>query len=193
VPEPVVLPPLAYRESPNQSARNAGVVPYLVVWHRPVGTYEGSIDWLCNPRSMVSAHVLTEGRRTQADVATQLVPWHRKAWSCAAFNSASYNIEVDDDAWDGGDPHALDVAARIGAWLSWKTGIPAAWSRDPLRDPGHVLHSDLGRAGGGHADPLGIPPDPRRKADFMRRVRRELDRGGFRTTWGRGRLVRVDV
>src|SRR5262245_20419218 len=136
----VVLPPLAWRESPNQSARTlqSGHVPYLIVWHRPVGSYHGSIDWLCNPRSQASAHVITEGAGTGVDRATQLVAWDRKAWACAAFNSASYNIEVDDDAWNGNDPGALERAARIGAWLSWKTGIPDAWSKDPLRDPGHI-------------------------------------------------------
>lgn len=191
---PIVLPyPLPYRPSPNQSARSPGVTPYLIVWHRPVGSYHGSVDWLCNPASQASAHIVTEGNKTGVDVATQLVPWDRKAWTQGTFNSASYGIEVDDDAWNGKDPHALDVAARIGAWLTWKTGIPAAWSRNPLTTPGHVFHSDLGRAGGGHTDPTGIPPDPAIRRAFMLKIKRELVRGGFRDVWGRGRLYRVDV
>ena len=189
MPERVVLPfPLPYRPSPNQSDRSPGIAPYLIVWHRPVGSYHGSADWLCNPRSQASCHVITEGRGTGVDVATQLVPWHRKAWCCATFNSASYNIEVDDDAWDGDDPHALEVAARIGAFLSWKTRIPLRWSRRPLDDPGHVFHVDLGRAGGGHTDPT-LDSAVRRR--FMRLMQRELDRGGFRKTWGRGHLLRI--
>src|SRR6187397_2341234 len=104
--EPVILPyPLPYRRSPNQSHRSPGVVPYLIVWHRPVGSYHGSVDWLCNPASQASAHIVTEGKGTGVDVATQLVPWHEKAWTQGSFNSASYGIEVDDDAWSGKDPH----------------------------------------------------------------------------------------
>lgn len=185
-----VLPKLAWRESPNQSARTLprGHVPYLVVWHRPVGRYRPSVDWLCNPDSQASAHIITEGNNTGVDVATQLVPWDRKAWACAAFNSPSYNVEVDDDAWDGNDPAALTTAARIGAWLTWKTGIPTQWSTDPLNRPGHVFHRDLGRAGGGHEDPT---EDPAVRRYFMQQIRRELERGGFRKTWGRGRLYRI--
>jgi hypothetical protein len=187
--EPIVLPyPLTFRESPNQSARSQGLVPFLVCWHRPVGSYHGSADWLCNPKAQASAHVLTEGNGTGVDEATQLVPWDRKAWACASFNSATYNIEVDDDAWNGADAHALEVAARIGAWLSWKTGIPLGWSKDPLNRPGHVFHRDLGAAGGGHSDPTA---DAAVRRNFMRLMRREMDRGGFRDRWGRGRLYRI--
>src|SRR4051794_19437717 len=113
-----VLPPLKQHPSPNQSARTDVSAPWLIVVHRPVGGYEGTLEWLSNPASRASAHVVTEG----ASRATQLVSWHRKAWSCAAFNSASYNVEVDDDAWDGTDPDALATAARIVAFLCKRTG-----------------------------------------------------------------------
>jgi N-acetyl-anhydromuramyl-L-alanine amidase AmpD len=186
----VTLPKLAWRESPNQSARNlhAGAAPYLIVVHRPVGSYHGSVDWLCNPRAQASAHVVTEGNGTGVDVATQLVAWDRKAWHAMAFNSVSYGIEVDDDAWDGDDKGALLTAARIVAYLSLKTGIPIEWSTDPLHRPGVVRHFDLGRAGGGHTDPT---TDPRLWHGFLRECQRQLDRGGFRRSWGRGRLARI--
>lgn len=185
-----VLPKLAYRESPNQSARTlqAGQRPYLVVVHRPVGSYHGSVEWLCNPRSQASAHILTEGNGTGVDEATQLVAWDRKAWHAMSFNSVSYGIEVDDDAWDGDDKGAFATAARIVAFLCHKTGIPAEWSKDPLHKPGVVRHFDLGAAGGNHMDPT---QDRLLWTAFLRQVNRELKRGGFRKTWGRGRLYGI--
>jgi N-acetyl-anhydromuramyl-L-alanine amidase AmpD len=185
-----VLPKLASQWSPNQSDRNlqVGEKPYLIVVHRPVGAYHGSADWLCNPRAQASAHILTEGNGTGVDEATQLVPWDRKAWHASAFNSISYGIEVDDNAWDGSDPGAFETAARIVAFLCMKTNIPPVWSRDPLHKAGIVRHYDLGRAGGSHTDPT---LNPNLWAEFIVQVREELARGGFRKTWGRGKLAKI--
>lgn len=185
----VVLPPLAWRESPNVSERRPGVVPYLIVAHHPVGRYGPSIEWLCNPVSQASAHVVTEGNGTGVDVATQLVPWHLKAWTEGEFNSCAYGIEVDDNAWDGTDPGAFDRAARLFAFICSKTGIPPVWSRNPLHDPGIVRHADLGRAGGGHTECPTTDLTVWRR--FIRQVAAEADRGGFRRTYGRGRFVRL--
>jgi hypothetical protein len=87
--------------------------PYLIVAHRPVGNYHGSVSWLCNPKPQASAH-----------------------------------------------------------------------------DPGIVRHIDLGRAGGGHTDPTEDLPLWR---SFIKMVNTELQRGGFRATWGKGRFKRIDV
>lgn len=188
-PQPVTLPdPLPYVDSPNQSARSHGITPYLIVAHRPVGGYEGSIAHLCNPANEVSSHIVTEGRNTKLDVATQLVPWDRKAWAAASFNSSGYQLEIDDDAWDGDDLGAAFTAARICAFLGKKTGIPMVWTRKPLTEPGIIRHYDLGRAGGGHTDPT---TDPVYWRWFVRQCVREHDRGGFRDHWGRGALVHV--
>src|SRR5215208_7378013 len=103
-PKPVTLPdPLTWKPSPNQSTRMHGIKPYLIICHRPVGKYGPSIDWLRNPKSQVSSHIITEGKGTGVDQATQLVAWDRKAWAAASFNSAGYQLEIDDDAWDGDD------------------------------------------------------------------------------------------
>jgi hypothetical protein len=168
------------------SARSHGITPYLVVVHRPVGSYASAEQTLTSPAAQVSAHILTDSIRE----AVQLVPWNRKAWTCASFNSASYNLEIDDNAWDGSDPAAFATAARIAAFLCKRTGIPPAWSSDPLRVPGLVRHYDLGRAGGGHTDPT---TDARLWLDFVKAVRREYDRDGFRPTWGVGTLHRIDL
>jgi hypothetical protein len=181
----VTLPKLVWRPSPNWSERSPGVIPYLIVAHRPVGNYHGSADWLCNLKAQASAHVLTEGNGTGVDEVTQFVPWDKKAWGCASFNSASHNIEVDDNAWDGTDPGALAAAARVFAFICHKTGIPAKHSKNPLHEPGIVRHFDLGRAGGGHTDPT---QDLAIWNRFIKMVGNELQRGGFRKTWGRGTL-----
>lgn len=188
-PKQVTLPtPLPFKESPNQSARLHGLKPYLIVVHRPVGEYGPSINWLRNPKAQASAHIITEGNKTGVDAATQLVPWDRKAWACASFNSASYNLEVDDDAWDGDDLSAAFSAARICAFLCKRTGIPPGWSRSPLSQPGIVRHYDLGAAGGGHSDPT---TDTTYWRWFLRQVVREYERGHFRKEWGRGRLQHI--
>lgn len=188
-PRPVSLPtPLPYRQSPNHSARMHGITPYLVILHRPVGSFEGSVNWLCNPKSGVSSHIVTEGRNTGVDVATQLVPWDRKAWAAASFNSSGYQLEIDDDAWDGDDLGAAFTAARIAAFLCTRTGIPPEWTRKPLTQPGLVRHFDLGLAGGGHTDPT---TDLTFWRWWVRQVVREFDRGGFRRQWGVGQLHKL--
>lgn len=186
----VPLPPLRWHESPNHSPRLHGLAPYLIVVHRPVGSYAGAERTLCDAtrpaRERVSAHVLTDSNRE----AVQLVPWDRKAWTAGSFNSASYNIEVDDDAWNGRDLAAFNTAARIVAFLCKRTGIPPTWSKSPAFVPGIVRHADLGRAGGGHTDPT-LDTDLWRR--FVARTVWEHNRGGFVRTWGRGRLARIDV
>jgi hypothetical protein len=65
------------------------------------------------------------------------------------FNSASYNLEIDDDAWNGRDPAALETAARITAFLCTRTGIPPTWTLQPTHAAGVCRHYDLGgRAAG---------------------------------------------
>jgi hypothetical protein len=188
--DPKPLPPLDWKESPNQSERQWGRIPYLVVMHRPVGEYEPSISWLCNPRADASAHVITEGRNTGTDVATQLVAWDRKAWSCMAFNNASYNIEADDDAWDGDDWSAFFSAAHVCAWICHKTGIPSDWTKDPVNKPGITRHLDLGMAGGGHSDPTSNLVVWN---NFLKQVQSDVKNTSWRKTWGHGRLIRLGV
>jgi hypothetical protein len=144
-PPSVPLPPLRQVPSPNRSARLHGLVPFLVVLHRPAGS---------------------------------------------SFNSASYNLEIDDDAWNGRDPAALLAAARIVAYLCKRTGIPPAWTREPAGTPGVTRHLDLGRAGGGHTDPTEDVALWRR---FIARVKAEHEHGGFRPSYGIGELHRIDV
>lgn len=189
-PPSVALPTLRQHPSPNHSTRR-GVVPYLIVAHRPVGSFESAERTLTDPTppggddARVSAHVLTgTGSR-----AVQLVPWDQKAWSCATFNAPSYNVEVADAAWLG-NTVAFNEAARLFAFLCKRTGIPPHWTRDPLYAPGLIRHYDLGAAGGGHTDPT---TDQRLWRRFVDRVLAEFTHGEFRPTYGVGALHRIDL
>ncbi len=182
--KPVVLPRLAIKSSPNQSPRRGPV--HLVVVHRPVGSYAGSIAQLMNPApggnpdAAASAHVIMAPGGKNA---TQLVPWDRKAWACKAFNSLSDNLEIADEAWTGEDREGFKVAARIVAFRCHQRGIPPVWTREPLVRPGVIRHYDLGLAGGGHEDPT---KDLDVWRAFMALVKAEVRRGGFRRQWGVG-------
>lgn len=186
--EGLVLPTLDWVESPNVSDRLHGITPFLVVVHRPVGSFQGALRALTDNKrpveQRVSAHLLTEGKK-----ATQLVPWHLKSWSCASFNSASYNIESDDDAW-AGDLDAFLTAAHIVAFICHKTGIPPVWTRDPANKPGVTRHLDLGRAGGGHTDPTS---NLTLWKNFLKQVQHDVEHTGWRRTWGRGRFAKLST
>lgn len=184
----VVLPELRWRESPNQSDRHAPV--RFVTVHRPVGSYRGSIETLCDPQTgqpwrRVSAHAIV---REDGREATQLVPWHRKAWHCAAFNSDSEGIETPDHIWT--EPltaerlFVMTVCARIVAFRLHRHGWPATWLTGGALLAGHgfTRHYDLGAAGGGHQDPT---RDLARWHVFVALVQHELARGAFRPAWGR--------
>lgn len=180
---PYPLPPLKWKPSPNESRRSDAV--RLVVVHRPVGSYQGSIEHLCDPDTQASAHVIV---REDGKEATQLVSWERKAWACVSFNSASENIETPDVIWTeplGPDLRVvMHTCARIVAFRLHKRGLPAEWrtGADLLDRPGVTRHFDLGAAGGGHTDPT---TDTARWEEFMLMVEQELARGLFRRAWGR--------
>ena len=180
---PVVLPPLKWRESPNQSERRSPV--RMVAVHRPVGSYASAIRTLCDPARDASAHIVV---REDGLEATQLVAWSRKAWACEAFNSASDNIETPDWIWS--EPltphllHVLAVNARIVAFRLHKRNLPAVWLTGGALVSGHgfTRHYDLGALGGGHTNPT---LDLHRWRLFVSLVQHELARGEFRASWGR--------
>ena len=169
-----VLPELKTRLSQNYSQRLQPI--HLVVVHDTEGPYDGAVSWLCNPTAEASAHVVL---REDGREATQLVPYAKKAWSCAAFNSASLNLEMAGHADRGYPEEQLLVAARIVAFWCHKFGLPARLSNG--LNPGVTFHQLLGVAGGGHHDP-GFTR--LKMLWFVRRVKAELARGGFRAEWG---------
>lgn len=174
------LPPIKWRRSPNFSERTAGPVD-LVVVHRPVGSYLGSIEALCDPAHQASTQGILGRPKPGAPLEfTQLVGWSKKAWACMAFNSRSDNLEIADAAWDGTDPEAWRVAARIVAFRLKKRGLKPRWARGG-NGSGFCRHYDLGAAGGGHTDPTTSTVQWLR---FVARVKWEFLRGGFVDSWG---------
>lgn len=174
--KPAVLPPLEQRHSPNQSSR-LGMPVSMIVLHSTEGAYAGAVDWLCNPASQVSAHLVL---REDGGEATQLVPYGEKAWHVAAYNPFSIGLECA--GFSGRLPSGqLRVAARIVAFLLHKHGLPARYVGARVWLKGWSLHQALGVQGGGHHDP-GF--SLWRRLWFGALVRHELRRGGFRTTWG---------
>lgn len=175
-----VLPPIRWRPTVNQSNRTGNVD--LIVVHRPVGSYLSAIDTLCRVGGDASAHIVLGRRKRGAPLeATQLVAWSKKAWACVEYNSRSDNLEISDDAWNGLDPEAWRVAARIVAKRLKVRGLKPRWARGG-RGSGFCRHYDLGAAGGGHTDPT---TSTFAWLKFVARVKFEFYRGGFRPAWGR--------
>jgi hypothetical protein len=175
---PVALPQLRWVESPNQSGRSQGVALDLIVVHDTEGGYEGAVAWFANRHSQVSAHLVL---KEDGSAATQMVPFSRKAWHCASFNSRSIGLELAGFAKQGYGEREWATAARIVALLLARHGLPARWARRG-EGAGFCRHYDLGAAGGGHRDPT---TDDAVWASFVRRVQAETKRGGFPAAWGR--------
>ena len=175
--KPVVLPPLKWKASPNESSRGRTKIS-LVVVHDTEGGYDGAVSWFANSHSEVSAHIVLKEDGSQA---TQMVEYARKAWHAQDFNSCSIGLEMAGFAKKGYGPAEWAVAARIVAFLLHKNGLPARWAKGG-GGKGFCRHYDLGRAGGGHYDPT---TDDAVWAKFVHQVEDELKRGGFRATWGR--------
>lgn len=181
-PEPsaaIVLPPLLWRQSPNQSARTTSI--RTIVVHDTEGGYEGAVSWLCNPKAQASAHVVLKEDGSEA---VQLVPYSRKAWACAGYNSQTINLEMAGVASKGYRDIELRRAARIVAFFLHKYRLPARHVKPDARGvlgSGWTLHQDLGQIGGGHHDP-GF--SAAKALWFGRLVSQELKRGGFRPEWG---------
>jgi len=189
----VILPPLKWKESPNQSARTHWTPSKVtgVTVHRwadkpqttkngALSTYHGVVDFLCEASTQAAAHVVYGG--SLVGEATQLVPWSQGAWACEAFNGCTDSIEFADAIWTGQDDAGWHVAARIVAFRCHARDIPAVWTKDPVKHPGICRHYDLGAAGGGHTDPT---TDDALWVKFVAACAAELERGGFRATWGR--------
>jgi len=147
------------RNVANQSSRY-GVKPRLIVLHSTESSeVKGSGDlasiaaYFDNPAAQASSHVITDGDGNSA----RCVPDAAKAWTCAAFNSLSLNVEqigrASQTSW--AEAELRETARWIAKW-SKDWGIPivrGAVSGTSVTRSGVVFHSELGAPGGGHSDP----------------------------------------
>lgn len=84
-------PPYFWKRSPNRSDRT-GKITHIIL-HNTAGSFMGSINWLCNPASKVSAHLVIP--RDGGKVAA-LVPERDRAWHAGTrkWNDCSIGIEI---------------------------------------------------------------------------------------------------
>lgn len=184
---PVVLPRIKWVPTEAKGSRNGQRVTRVVMhrWASPYTTeaaearsYGGVIAEFENPDNQASAHFVFPGSAKPGEI-TQMVRYSEKAWTEAAYNPSSVEVESADAIWLGHDPHGLAVLARITAFLLHKYDLPAVHSTTH----GFCRHGDLGQAGGGHTVcpvPAGAPIWDA----FTALVKHEAARGGFLKTWG---------
>lgn len=99
--------------SPNHSDRRGVVVDTIMV-HSTGGSLRGSLEWLCNPNSKVSAHYLIARDGT----VYKLVPVSRAAWHAGRCrvpnaNSRSIGIEMEQLPGDEWTSSQHDVLLRL--------------------------------------------------------------------------------
>jgi len=150
--------------SPNQSDR-AAVPLSLIVLHDTEGAniaksaadLAGLGNFFGQSSVEASSHVATDGDGNSA----RFVSDDRKAWHCAAFNSASLGIEqigvvTQSHATWMKNHRQLEETARWIAHWSHHHDIPirrAEVSGEQVTRSGVIRHMDLGGPGGGHSDP----------------------------------------
>jgi N-acetyl-anhydromuramyl-L-alanine amidase AmpD len=156
-------PHVDYTEwSPNKSSRG-GAHPTLIVIHATVSNnVKGLADlraigsWFSRPSTQASSHVCTDNEGNSA----RYVRDSEKAWHCANFNRMSLGIEqiLPGSAANQGQL-TRDLYRETARWVArWSKmyGIPirkGAVSGSQVTKSGVIRHSELGAAGGGHADP----------------------------------------
>jgi N-acetyl-anhydromuramyl-L-alanine amidase AmpD len=150
----------------NRSDRRGSDVDLIVIHttesHERPG--RGDVDsihaWFDNPASQASSHVIIDAEGHS----TTCVPDAEKAWTCAAYNSRSLNIELIGWAttsrwqWLKQDRQLRKTAQFVAYW-SAAHGIPLTRVANAVQS-GVCGHMDLGLQGGGHHDPgEGFPFD----------------------------------
>jgi N-acetylmuramoyl-L-alanine amidase len=102
--------------SPNHSDRG-GVEIDTIMLHSTGGALRGSLEWLCNPNSKVSAHYLL----SKDGVIYKLVPITRAAWHAGRCrvpnaNRRSIGIEMEQlpgDSWTDAQREVLTRLVRV--------------------------------------------------------------------------------
>lgn len=142
-PFPADHPEAGLRSSPNFGERRKGMKPSMIVLHY-TGMESGvaAENWLCDPRSEVSAHYIVheDGRIVQL-VAERCRAWHAgKAFWCGIedVNSASIGIEIVNPGHFLGYPEF--PSAQVDAVIRLCRSIARRWQIRPERV---LAHSDV--------------------------------------------------
>lgn len=147
------------RLSPNRSARIAGSKVQGLVIHTTEGSFAGSLGWMLNPASQVSAHyiisdVVRPGEPWNEVV--RLVPEDEKAWTARSANSVTINYELAGYSartradWLIRFAQQIETVAALVAQDAEQYGIPVRRGF-----PGILGHGDLYQYGfpNSHTDP----------------------------------------
>lgn len=106
------------RSSPNHSSRNGVEIDTIMV-HSTGGALRGSLEWLCNPNSKVSAHYLIARDGTVYKlVPVQQAAWHAGKCRVPNANSRSIGIEMEQLPGDVWTDAQKDVLLRLIRVLS---------------------------------------------------------------------------
>jgi N-acetylmuramoyl-L-alanine amidase len=136
------------------------------------------VSWFAQQRSQVSAHlVLSE----DGSKCAQCVPYLKKAWHACNANDYSIGIELAGVQPNTLPQSQIDRLCRITAFLCHRFNVPVRWSGDSGHGWGGICtHKSLGAFGGNHGDPGGFDIER-----AIHQTQAELNRGGFRPSWGR--------
>lgn len=180
------LPGIVWRPTANHGQRHGSHVARVVLhtWgvrftdeQAEKRSYEGVVNYFLEPSSQVSAHFVYPGSAVPNEI-TQMVSYANYAWTEAAFNPTSVEIECADAIWQGADPDGFEQLAHTVGYLLHHFQLPPVWSESH----GFCRHGDLGAAGGGHlACPTTNVSEWKR---FAGRVMNNYNAGGYRKFWG---------
>jgi hypothetical protein len=120
----------------------------FVVIHTAQGSYSGTVSWIANPSSRVSAHYVV---RSSDGAVTQMVEHKDTAWHAQCYNPRSIGIEHEGFVADPGRWYTdamYTESAKLTRWIADRHGIP----KDRTRIIGHVEVAP-GCNTNGHTDP----------------------------------------
>ena len=137
--------PATWKASPNfyNKSRKIGDVTVVVI-HTTQGSFAGSVSWMQNPKSNVSAHYII----SKTGQVVQMVKEEDVAWHVGSENGYTIGIEhegfVSDPNWV--TPQMLDASSKLTCYLvkKWKLAPTKAHIKGHVEMPNQT-HTDPGK------------------------------------------------
>ena len=92
-------------------------------WGADGGSFDGTVNWLCNPYSKVSAHYVVKANKV-----CQLVDLSRKAWHCVGKNGTAIGIECRPEMSAADLKTVAELIANI--WKIYGKKLPIYGHKD---------------------------------------------------------------
>lgn len=96
--KPIDLGSVSFKASPNKSNRTDGDPTHIVLHHTGPGSFNGIVNWLCNPAAKASAHyIVGTGAQLKQIVNTKKKAWHagKAKWDGRTdVNNFTIGIEI---------------------------------------------------------------------------------------------------